>query len=112
MLGHVDEQLGGRLSDLDPNDPQSLSTVGRARIDSRTAKELLSHDVETVIPVTVGGTTSHVTLTRAQLEQLIRPRVIETVDALRARRRLGRLDHGGHRPGAAGRRELADPARG
>ncbi len=82
VLGHVDDELGGRLSDLDPNDPQSLTTVGRARIDSRTAKELLSHDVETVIPITVGGTTSHVTLTRAQLEELIRPRVIETVDAL------------------------------
>jgi actin-like ATPase involved in cell morphogenesis len=82
ILSHVDDQLGGRLSGLDPNDPQSLSTVGRARIDSRVAKEVLSNDREAIIPVTVGGVTTNVTLTRAQLEQLIRPRIAETTDAL------------------------------
>jgi actin-like ATPase involved in cell morphogenesis len=82
VLGHVDEQLGGQLSGLDPNDPQNLSTVARARLDSRTAKEVLSHDREAIIPVTVGGVTTNVTLTRPQLEQLIRPRIAETTDAL------------------------------
>ena len=104
VLGHVDDELGGRLSDLDPNDPQSLSTVGRARMQphrqgaaeprrrDRDPNHGRRHDLPRhPHPGAAGGA-----------DPLLR--VIETVDRVATRRGLGRLDHGGHRPRAAGRR--------
>jgi molecular chaperone DnaK len=59
-------------------DPVSLA---RLRRDCIEAKEALSADVDTVVPVAVGGTGRSVRVTRGEFENMIRPVLAETVSA-------------------------------
>lgn len=82
VLAHVDSTLGGLVSGADRNDPQTRPAQARLRIDCRRAKEALSTDSDTTIPVTVPGVHTEVRLTRDEFESMVRPRVGETVRAL------------------------------
>lgn len=101
VLGHPQglEQLGGvdfddavfshvlaavpDLAELDPDDPATLAATGALRRECTAAKEALSVDTEVTIPVLAPGIRSQVRLVRAEFEDMIRPQVTETVEALR-----------------------------
>lgn len=107
VLGAPDglEQLGGvdfdeavfeRVSrsieadDLDPDDPETLLSLAQLRRNCTEAKEALSSETETVVPVTIGGQTTRVRLTRAEFNELIGPLIGDTLDVLdRVIRRSG-----------------------
>ncbi len=55
----------------------------RVRDECRSAKEALSDDLEATVPVHAGGVNTSIKLTRADLEQMIRPALRESVQCLR-----------------------------
>ncbi|HEY6423780.1 MAG TPA: Hsp70 family protein [Pseudonocardiaceae bacterium] len=71
------------LSELDPEAPATLAATARLRRECTEAKEALSSDTEVTIPVLLPGFQSQVRLVRAEFEDLIRPQVVETIEALR-----------------------------
>jgi sugar lactone lactonase YvrE/actin-like ATPase involved in cell morphogenesis len=82
VLAHVNDSLDGMLSELDTTDEITRTAVARLRDECRLAKEALSTDTDTAIPVSLPGLATEVRLTREELEGMIRPRLVETVDAL------------------------------
>ena len=68
---------------LDPNDPATLAALARLRAEGRRAKEALSSDTETAIQVVLPGIQTELPLTREDFEGLLRPRIADTVGALR-----------------------------
>jgi molecular chaperone DnaK len=82
VLAHVDQSLGGLVSGADRSDPNTLPGQARLRVECRRAKEALSNDSDTTIPVSLPGVQTAVRLTRDEFETMIRPRVAETVRAL------------------------------
>ena len=83
VLAHVNESVDGMLSELDTSDAGTRAALGRLRDECRAAKEALSSDTDTAVGVAVPGLQTEVRLTREELETMIRPRVAETVEALR-----------------------------
>ncbi len=83
VLDHVDSRLGEQLGSV-PDDASARAGLARLRADSRHAKEMLSSDTETTIPVIVPGVVGNVTLTRRELESVLRPRIRESVGVLKA----------------------------
>ncbi|MGB8960774.1 MAG: Hsp70 family protein [Pseudonocardiaceae bacterium] len=101
VLGHPQglEQLGGvdfddavfnhvlaavpELATLDLEDPATRSEIAALRRECTAAKEALSVDTEVTIPVAAPGIRSQVRMVRAEFEDMIRPQVVETVEALR-----------------------------
>jgi molecular chaperone DnaK len=71
------------VRELDPEDPATLAATAALRRQCTEAKEALSVDTEVAIPVLAPGIQSQVRLVRAEFEDMIRPQVAETVDALR-----------------------------
>jgi molecular chaperone DnaK len=110
VLGHPQglEQLGGvdfddavfahvlaavpDLAELDPDDPATLAATAVLRGECTAAKEALSVDTEVTIPVLAPGIRSQVRLVRAEFEDMIRPQVAETVEALRRTLRSADVD--------------------
>ncbi|RBY82472.1 cell surface protein [Geodermatophilus sp. TF02-6] len=82
VLAHVDSATGGALRRLDLGDARTVVALARLRQDCTAAKEALSFDTETTIPVFLPGRHLEVRLTRAQLEDLIRLPVESTLGAL------------------------------
>jgi actin-like ATPase involved in cell morphogenesis len=82
VLSHVDTALGGLVSAADGSDAQVLAGQARLRDDCRRAKEALSNDTDATIAVSLPGVQTEVRLTRDELEQMVRPRIAETVKAL------------------------------
>ena len=90
VFHYVLNGLGERAAGLDLDDAASATALTRLRRDCVEAKEALSSDVETVIPVALPGLTETARLTRHELNELIRPALSETVAALgRALRSAG-----------------------
>ena len=87
VLGYVDEVLRGEVGRLDPADPRAAVALGRLRRDCMLAKELLSTEPETVVPVYLPDGQRQVTLGRDEFERRITPFVRSTLDA--AHRTLG-----------------------
>ncbi len=71
------------LHELDPEDPATLAATAAFRRQCTEAKEALSVDTEVTIPVLAPGVQSQVRLVRSEFEDMIRPQVAETVEALR-----------------------------
>ncbi len=71
------------LSELDPEDPATLAATAALRRECTDAKEALSVDTEVTIPVLTPQVRSQVRLIRAEFEDMIRPQVADTVEALR-----------------------------
>ncbi len=82
MLELVKESLGDRLDDIDPNDPDTEIGLGRLRRDCVEAKESLSTDVDTIVPVSLPGLSRTVRVTRREFETRIRPPVDVTLAAM------------------------------
>lgn len=81
ILALVDQSLDGAIRQLDPDDPAVQAAVSRLRDDCRAAKEALSSDTDTAIAVAVPGLQTSVRLTRRELEEMVRPRLRETIEA-------------------------------
>ncbi len=82
IMGHVLAAVPA-LTQLDPDDPATLAATAALRRDCTEAKEALSSDTEVTIPVLAPGVASQVRLIRAEFEDMIRPQVEQTVEALR-----------------------------
>ena len=82
ILFHVDAALGGLVSDADGADVSVVTGQARLRDECRRAKEALSNDTDAAIAVSLPGVHTEVRLTRDELEQMVRPRIVETVRAL------------------------------
>jgi molecular chaperone DnaK len=82
VLFHVDAVLDGMVSAADGDDPQVRAGQARLREECRAAKEALSSDTDATIAVSLPGVQTDVRLTREELEQMVRPRIAETVKAL------------------------------
>ena len=87
VLRHV---LTALNTPLDPDDPDVTVGLARLRRDCVEAKEILSTDVDTLIPVALPGLNTTVRLTRAEFEMMIRPALTETIATMtRALRNAG-----------------------
>jgi YVTN family beta-propeller protein len=82
ILSHVNFTAGGALSELDLRDPQTTIALARLRQDCILAKEALSVDTETVLPVFLPGRHFDVKLTRAEFEEMVRAPIESTIGAL------------------------------
>jgi actin-like ATPase involved in cell morphogenesis len=82
VFAHVTQTLEGVFDDLDPEDEAAVAAVARLRQECTQAKEALSLDTEAVIPVLLPTTQTEVRCTRSELENMIRPPLVETVTAL------------------------------
>ncbi len=81
VLDHVDRALDGAVRDAG-DDPGALAAVVRLREECQAAKETLSQDTDVDIPVLLPRVQTEVRLTRGEFEDMIRPRVLETLAAL------------------------------
>ena len=82
VFDHVRSAVGPAWDALDPTDPDVLAAVARLRRGCVEAKEALSADTEVMVPVLLPGVDTQVRLGRAEFEEMIRPAVAETVEAL------------------------------
>ncbi|MEJ2864546.1 Hsp70 family protein [Actinomycetospora flava] len=92
VLSHVNHASGGVLDDLDLRDPQTTVALARLRQDCVLAKEALSVDTETVVPVFLPGRHFDVTITRGELENMVRAPLETTVTALSRTLRSAHVD--------------------
>jgi len=72
------------------DEPATMAAIARLRDECRRAKEALSSDTDATIPIFLPGLQTEMRLTRAEFEDMIRPRIHETIEALgRATRSAG-----------------------
>jgi actin-like ATPase involved in cell morphogenesis len=83
VFDHVSRSLDGRLADLDEDDPGTVAAMARLRRECTEAKEALSGDTDTSIPIILPGLTTAVRLTRGELETMVRPALQASIGALR-----------------------------
>jgi len=82
VMAYVNSVLGGVLDDLNLADPAALIGAARLRQDCVLAKESLSRDTETTIPVFLPERTAEVRLTRQDFEDMVRAPIESTTEAL------------------------------
>lgn len=82
MLAHLNERLDGALTELAADDPSTAATLARIRAMCVRAKEDLSLESEVAVVVPLPSGPREVTVTRAEFEDMIRPSVVLTTDAL------------------------------
>ena len=82
VLRHVLAALSTSNAPLDPDNPEVTVGLGRLRRDCVEAKEALSTDVDTLVPVALPGLSTTVRITRAEFELMIRPALAETIAAM------------------------------
>jgi actin-like ATPase involved in cell morphogenesis len=83
VFRHVVAALPEGASALDPEDQDVRLAISRLRRDCVLAKEALSADTETLVPVALPGITTSVRLTRTEFEQMVAPTLTDTVRAVR-----------------------------
>lgn len=91
LYAHIDHVSDLALSGLDSQDPRLTVALARIRQDCVLAKETLSVDTETVIPVFLPDRNFDVRVTRAQFEELIRAYIESTIGALERALRSAQL---------------------
>ncbi|MBV8541723.1 MAG: Hsp70 family protein [Pseudonocardiales bacterium] len=82
ILSYVDYSAGGALRELDLRDPQTTVALARLRQDCILAKEALSVDTETILPVFLPGRHFDVRITRSDFEDMVRAPIESTIGAL------------------------------
>jgi actin-like ATPase involved in cell morphogenesis len=82
ILSYVDDAVGGALARLDADDARTAVALARLRQDCVLAKETLSLDTETVVPVFLPGRQFEIRLNRTTFEQMLRALLGSTLDAL------------------------------
>jgi len=83
IFERVRRALGGAVEALDVDDPAALRALHRLREECVEAKEALSFDARATVPVLLPGVQAEVVVTRAELEQTIRPMIADTIAGLR-----------------------------
>jgi cell division ATPase FtsA len=83
LFERIRDQFPDLLAGLSPDDPLAVSAVGRLRREITEAKEALSADTETVIPVLLPSGQRQARVIRAEFEAMIRAALEETVDLMR-----------------------------
>jgi molecular chaperone DnaK len=83
VFNHVRTALGNKLDELDEDDPAAITAVARLREECVQAKEALSADTDTTIPVLLPSVTTDVRLTRSEFEAMVRPALHGSIEALR-----------------------------
>ncbi|SNR35240.1 Hsp70 protein [Haloechinothrix alba] len=83
VFHHVGQALGGKVEELDEEDPSAVAAVARLREECVAAKEALSSDTDTSVSVLLPNISTEVRLTRAELEAMVRPTLLSTIEALR-----------------------------
>jgi len=83
VLSKVDEAVGGAVLGLDMAKPAHAQAAARLREEIVGAKEALSSDTDTSIPVVLPDLQTEVRLTRTELEDMLRAPLGETIAALR-----------------------------
>lgn len=83
VVEHVVRSLGPAWAALDPDDPAVHAGVARLREACVLAKEALSADADAAVSVTIPGLVTEVRITRGELEEMIRPALLSSVEALR-----------------------------
>ncbi|MFV2019607.1 Hsp70 family protein [Micromonospora sp. LOL_023] len=82
VFNHVRAALGGKLEELDEDDPAAIAAVARLRDECIQAKEALSSDTDTSIPVLLPNISTEIRLTRSELEAMVRPVLHGSIEAL------------------------------
>ncbi len=82
ILSYVDYTADGALSELDMRDPHTIVALARLRQDCILAKEALSVDTETILPVFLPGRHFDVRITRSDFEDMVRAPIESTIGAL------------------------------
>nr|MBA2323421.1 Hsp70 family protein [Pseudonocardiales bacterium] len=82
ILSFVNYTSGGALTELDMRDPQTVTALARLRQDCVLAKEALSIDDETILPLFLPGQHVNVPITRADFEGMVRAPIESTIQAL------------------------------
>jgi len=82
VFQHVLQAIETDVSSLDPADPMVRSGLSDLRERCREAKEALSTDTDAVIRVSLPGIQTQLRITRAEFENIISPRIRETVATL------------------------------
>jgi molecular chaperone DnaK len=83
VFNHVSRALGGKLAELDEDEPAAIAAVARLREECTDAKEALSSDTDVTIPVLLPNVSTEVRLTRAELESMVRPALYDSIEALK-----------------------------
>jgi actin-like ATPase involved in cell morphogenesis len=84
VFRHVSDVVAGKLAELNEDDPAVITAVARIRAECTSAKEALSADTDTSIPVLLPNLTTQVRLTRAELEAMVRPTLHDSVEVLKS----------------------------
>jgi YVTN family beta-propeller protein len=92
ILAHVNYVAGGALGALDQSDPTTMVALAQLRQDCTLAKEALSVDAEVTIPVFLPNRHFEVTLTRSELEGMIRAPIESTIGTLDRVLRAAQVD--------------------
>ena len=92
IFAHVNYLAGGALGELDLSDSRTSVAVARLRQDCTLAKEALSVETEASIPVFLPNRHFDVTLTRAELEGMIRAPIESTIGTLDRVLRAAQVD--------------------
>ncbi|MFD0521977.1 Hsp70 family protein [Paractinoplanes durhamensis] len=82
ILQWINHRHDGALAELDPFDPESVAAMTMLRQECVRAKEALSADTETGIPVVLFNQQFYAQLTRRDLESMIRAPIESTIGAL------------------------------
>ncbi|MEU4422837.1 Hsp70 family protein, partial [Actinoplanes sp. NPDC024001] len=82
VFNHVRSALGAKLDELDEDDSAAIAAVARLREECVHAKEALSADTDTSIPVLLPNVVTEVRLTRSELEAMVRPALYGSVEAM------------------------------
>ncbi len=82
ILAHVDDQLDGALSSLDATDRDVQVGLQRLRDEVRAAKEALSGDSDATLQVSLPSVHQRVLITRGEIEQMVQPRLRDTMQAV------------------------------
>ncbi|NHC13797.1 Hsp70 family protein [Motilibacter deserti] len=82
VLAHVVSFTNGAADQLDPDDPVAAAALAQLQSACVSAKEALSSDTEVQIPVLLPNWQGNVRLTRSEFEQMIRPAIEDSTQAL------------------------------
>ncbi|HEY6422190.1 MAG TPA: Hsp70 family protein [Pseudonocardiaceae bacterium] len=91
IIEFVNYASGGALNGLDMADPRTSRALAQLREDCTAAKEALSTDTDTILPVYLADRNIEVHITRADFENLIRAGIESSVGALQQALRSARV---------------------
>jgi actin-like ATPase involved in cell morphogenesis len=92
IIQWINYNHGGALAELDMADPQAAAAIAKLRQECVQAKEALSSDTETMIPVLLPNRHFSVRLTRRDFEGMVRAPIESTIGTLVRAVRNAHLD--------------------